>query len=181
MKKRKVKGLPQATRIPVPATQQDISLDSLPSGIQLVAVLLRQLQYNELDSPPNSLEIGKLTFTLNGSLAINPPFIAQVGMKADVISHTALNQAVGVQALLTATFRRSLEVSPTVFIEFVRMRSGPLLFPYLREVISAVTGRGVAGAQYLNPLVMDPLMSQEEAREYIALLSQENISVAASG
>jgi preprotein translocase subunit SecB len=55
------------------------------------------------------------------------------------------------KVLLFGRFRRTGEPKPN-FKTFVTLNAVAILFPYLREAVSVLTGKGGVGAFYLNPI-----------------------------
>jgi preprotein translocase subunit SecB len=72
--------------------------------------------------------------------------------------------------VVSAVFKLAPAINDDQLAEFLRTRSQHIIFPYLREVVSSITGRGVAGALYINPIVLEPFMTHEEMKAEIQAL-----------
>lgn len=153
----------------------------LPTGLQIVAVSLRQLEYEEVprageeDTPE-----GQDFYEINGAIDIRPPDLVQVAVKFK-LKPNVKHRPIKLSCVMSATFRRGQDIDMDAMAEFIRVRSHLILFPYVRELVSSVTGRGVYGGLYLNPVVLPPMMEAEEMKEYMAGLSPSGDTGVTSG
>jgi hypothetical protein len=154
----------------------------VPTGLQIVAVTLRELHYNEVGSvdPGKASPEGQDRYEIHGAIDIRPPDLIQVAMKF-ALKPNHKTRPIHLSCVLSATFRRGKDLDMDAVAEFIRVRSHLILFPYMRELVSNVTGRGVYGALYLHPVVLPPMLERDEMKAYVAGLSPSNSTVVASG
>lgn len=167
-KKRKVEKQRQV--VPV----AEVSRRSLPEGVTLLAIVLRELRYTDTPSSEigeTSLAEGEIHYDVAGSLDLRPPYLAQVGMKVTVHPNP-VDRPVEMEVAVTATLRRGENVSAKAFLNYINHRSGALLFPYIREIVSNTSARGVVPAIYLHPVVLPQMLSDEELQPYIDQLNE---------
>lgn len=96
---------------------------------------------------------------------------------ADPIRDTAEHAQVRVLGVFEAT-----PGDPTVpFVDFIRVNAPAILFPFAREVISAMTGRGPFGAFHIDPVNVPALLSEADLEDTTgARYLRSNEAIAAS-
>jgi preprotein translocase subunit SecB len=146
-------------------------LPLLPSGVAITSISLRELQYEEVDTEagPDTPPVGQTLFDMFTAIDVRPPDFVQVTLKVNVRTNPK-EKPIKLLVVVSGVFRRAPSVTIEQFAEFLRSRSQHILFPYVREVVSSITVRGVTGALYINPVVLEPFMTLEEMKAQIAAL-----------
>ena len=149
----------------------------LPAGIAITSISLRQLHYEEVGEveQPNSPPVGQTLFDMFTSIDVRPPDFVQVSLKVTVRTNPK-ERPITLVVVVSAVFIRAPSVTIDQFAEFLRTRSQQVIFPYVREVVSSVTARGLTGALYINPVVLEPFMTLEEMKAQIAGLEPPAIT-----
>lgn len=157
-----------------------------PSGIAITGISLRELHYEELDPHADgdaALPTGQTVFNIFTAVDVKPPDLFQVSLKLNVRTNQK-EKPINLTLVVSAVFKRAPGVTKEQLAEFLRTRSQHVLFPYVREVVSSITGRGITGALYLNPIVLEPFMTQEEMLAAIDELPEvdgSNVAVRVAG
>jgi preprotein translocase subunit SecB len=146
----------------------------LPSGIAITGISLRELHYEEVEphaqderAPP----IGQTLFDIFTAVDVKPPDLVQVSLKVNVRTNPK-EKPIKLRVIVSAVFKRAAGITNAQLAEFLRTRSQHVIFPYVREVVSSITGRGVTGALYINPVVLEPFMTQQEMIDAISKLDE---------
>jgi preprotein translocase subunit SecB len=146
-------------------------------GVRLNTVALRSLAYREVgpqprlrpDQQPQRIN---LDLELTGELRLHnqpdgrPPAV-ELSLKAVARPDVAI-KPIEVEVQLSAVFTR---VDPTSFDDLLRFTNAAgarLLFPYLREIVSSVTSRGLYGPVLIDPVTVESLMPDEKLHEIAA-------------
>jgi preprotein translocase subunit SecB len=146
------------------------------SGYSLERVYVVQQQYNVLDPEEVSAKsderevafgwdwraVGKRRFEVLVELTVEP--------SADATERASVR----LFGLFSATEKLSIK-----FNDFVRHNAPALLFPYAREVVSTMTGRGPFGAFHVDPLNMRDLQGLgglEDTQGYIQLAQHADVA-----
>lgn len=168
---------------PVVPARSTISANELglASGITILSVAVRELQYREQKPAPDQvLAPGvDVMYHLSGSFDVRPPYIGQVSMKVEV--EPSQIHPVALTTVVTAFLQRAKSVPARDFLQYISARSGTFLFPYAREVISSTASRGVSGTIYLNPLILPPLLDPDSIDKYAAILEEAEAEMDAAG
>ena len=145
-----------------------------PSGVEIEGIALRDLRYFE-DAGVDSEEIfddawpepGQLNFTG----LINLISHTNVEFSMFVRARLTVDDAVfGLMASFSAMFSRSKIIEARPFLQFINRQGAPLLFPYVREVVSSVSARSVYRPVNLAPLIIAPLIDEETLDAHISNL-----------
>ena len=144
-------------------------------GVQLQAVILRELAYRELavrpgtqiPAPAPGEQIpSQMAFT--GQVGLAPEGVAQLTLRLELRPSREL-RPIEIDVTLSAQFRRPPEASPRAFLEFLSKSGGVILYPYFREIVSSVSARGAFGAILLNPTFLGPLIPPAEIDRLVAV------------
>jgi preprotein translocase subunit SecB len=147
--------------------------------IRLQAVALRKLSYEEttpvqgaareLNTSPERLSAEvKLEGTINLRMEqTSGTRIVELLLSASVRPDPSV-RPVAIDVTLAALFSAGVAVSTRQLLQFVNDGGVRLLFPYLREIISAVSARGIYGPIFLDPVVIGPLRPDAELDRLLA-------------
>jgi preprotein translocase subunit SecB len=137
----------------------------LPSGVEIASIAVRGLRYYE-DAGPNSKtkldekwpEAGGLNFI--GKLRLISAESAEfsIWVRARLESGDSI---FGVYVGLSAMFSRQAIIEARPFISFINRQGAPILYPYVREIITSVSARTIYGPIVLPPLIIAPLIDDE--------------------
>jgi len=152
------------------------------SPVQLQAVALRELSYTEIANPSQpptapgpgktdiSVEIGlQGTINIQSDSATGAPLIEL--LLSATVNPDALLRPITVKVVVGGLFSASPPIGLRELLGYVNEGGARLLFPYLREMVSAVTGRGVYGPIFLQPVILGPLRPNDELDGLIEQLS----------
>lgn len=166
LKRRLRKKMPTASDKPsasVPSAQR-VGLGPY-SGIQLQGVAMRHLLYEEL-RPHEAPVPDESTAPVNSQVS----YAANIQLFDNRMGELSITltmepdparRPIRVRATMSALFGRGSDVSARQLAEFMNTSGAVILFPYLREVVSSVTGRGVYPPMHLNPIRLGPLLAPE--------------------
>ena len=119
-------------------------------------------------------ELGELTFGWDWSFASEEAFDVALSMKLDPTKA----RPESIEVALTGRFiRHGKPLLPVG--RFASLHAPAILMPYLREVMSALSGRGLSGALYLPPINVEHLMqNMDEESTTAAQQMKENPGLA---
>lgn len=141
--------------------------------IRLHAVALRKLAYEEATpvqsaarAPNAAPERVSAEVKLEGTINLRTEQtsgtpLVELLLSASVRPDPSV-RPVAIDVTLAALFSAGVDVSMRQLLQFVNEGGVRLLFPYLREVISAVSARGIYGPIFLDPVVIGPLRPDAE-------------------
>lgn len=136
-------------------------------GIRLLAVSLRRLVYEEVESPDISEPVGGGTFPISVKLA------GQFNMADDNLAEALMllslvpdprDRALKIEATMSALFQHEEDVPQENVAVFLNHNAGRLLFPYMRELVTSITSRGIFESIHLEPWIIGPLVPDDEVR-----------------
>ncbi|MGH7621118.1 MAG: hypothetical protein ACREMU_02150 [Gemmatimonadaceae bacterium] len=152
-----------------------------PTGIHLQAVLLRLLTYREIptDVPvaaghpaPPQMAVG---IKLTGQVRLHPipdgpvpgvEFVVKGIVKPD-IALRPIEVEVELSLVVAPATPAEPSVTLTDVVKFLSVGGLRTTYPYLREIISSVTARGIYGPLFLDPVFAQPLMSDEQIDQIV--------------
>jgi preprotein translocase subunit SecB len=182
-KRRAVSGKDHGSAPPASATASPtITVGHLGSiGVHMQAVALRELHYREVEAlpkPPGTLtELGgarqqPVSLQLEGRLNLHRPADSSAPLVELLLTATVLPEPslkpIEIVATLGALFKASDSVGSDALLRFVNEAGVRILFPYLRELISAASGRGIYGPLFLDPVLVGPLVSEHRLSQVLS-------------
>lgn len=145
---------------------------SVGTGITIQAIALRKLNYRELP-PPSGTTIPSVVPTsinlaveMTGTINVYEDNLGELLVDCTVRPDLSV-RPLEISATISALFRKDPQVPNEQMLTFLNTSASRLLFPYVRETISSVTGRGVFGPIFINPLLIGSLLSDEKLQELI--------------
>jgi preprotein translocase subunit SecB len=149
----------------VKATTNKPSATAKQLGVTLDRISLRRLSYNELSGAslfPESSSKGPTEVTVNLEGRVNV-FPQGVELYLELVARPdPAKKPIEISAGMSAFFKRLEGVSDDDLLKFAQGAGLRIIFPYLREVVSSVTGRGLYGTFLLNPLHVQILTNSPE-------------------
>lgn len=154
-----------SAQVPPPLPRTDINV-----GIKIDAVVVRELVYKELPVSPGfrpgatdtSLD---LNIAVAGTINIFENSKAELLLEVAILPDPAL-KPIDVKVRMSVLFSYDPATGGPADIQTWINRVGVIvLFPYIREVISNVTARGVYGQVLLDPIAVDALMGSQPPQE----------------
>lgn len=148
-----------------------------PLGVRLSGIALRHLSYEETapipvppDEPPRETDLA-----LDAEIALLSRNRAQLTYSLVVTPDPAW-RPIKVTARVSGLFEAGPEISVKELVAFANDAGGRILFPYAREVVSAVTGRGVFGPVFLDPMALQPVVTAQEVEQFATEYEQVDAS-----
>jgi preprotein translocase subunit SecB len=126
-----------------------------PMPLALERVALRELSYREIPGMTATPVPGELV-QMNIALKINAqvmllPEGCELRLNAEVVPDPTY-QPIEMQVTVSGYFRRVSEIRDEELLEFLRGPGVRIVFPYLRELVSSTTGRGIFPAVWIDPI-----------------------------
>ncbi len=139
-------------------------------SVKLEDVFVRKLQYNELDAKsfPNAAS-SENDVRVQGSIKPRYQDFLEIELMVTVAPYRR-DAAFELTVTMSANFRREGNVSVDRFAQFVAKRSGSMVMPYVRELVSSVTGRGIHQTYYMEPLILEPKVDDESLEHLIRII-----------
>lgn len=146
------------------------------SGIRVQAIALRGLDYRELGPPPTPPVGAKAGSRVPMSVDLKGQINIYLGAEQQPLVELKLMVAVRpeptirpmqLDATIGALFTGEPEISLDALVRFVNESGAQVLFPYVREVVSAATSRGIFGPIFLDPVVMGSLTTEAEVQKLL--------------
>lgn len=69
-------------------------------------------------------------------------------------------------------FAREDIIRPEPFIGFLNRQGAPILMPYVREVVSNISSRGIYDTVNMAPIVLEPLLDDETVGAVVVALEK---------
>lgn len=146
----------------------------LPSGVDITSIAVRGLRYYE-DAGPQSKtkfddkwpEPGSLNFVGKLKLISETNVEFSIWVRARLQSGEAV---FGVYLGLSAIFSRQSIIEARPFIGFINRQGAPILYPYVREIVTSVSARTIYEPVVLPPLIIAPLIDDETLENLIVSL-----------
>lgn len=152
-------------RAVVPAEQLVPGQAGPVEGLSLLAVTLRHLVYTEIEvsDPPNPApeDASYLQVKLAGEIRTGDGDLAEAVIHLVLIPDVR-QRPIRIEATMSALIRHSAGMSAHDATLFLNHNGGRLLFPYVRELVSNITARGIYDAVNLDPWVLGPLVPDDQ-------------------
>lgn len=162
------------TQATVKADQIPAAPKVVPSGVEITSIAVRGLRYYE-NAGPNSKtkfdeawpEPGSLNFV--GKLRIHSAETVEFSMwvRARLESGGAV---FGIYIALSAMFSRESIIEARPFMTFINRQGAPILYPYVREIVTSLSAKSIYEPVVLPPLIIAPLVDDEIVDSFIANL-----------
>jgi preprotein translocase subunit SecB len=147
--------------------------------VSLKAVGLRGLSYEEIDfTMASEADAGsarvdqRLPASITGSLSIlnarqtdAPRIELTITMELEA---SGAERPVEVRVTVAGLFHADETVSMSTALAHVNTQGPRMLFPYLREIVTSVTQRGIFGAVYLEPIILGPMIEDAEVEKALS-------------
>jgi preprotein translocase subunit SecB len=151
----------------IAATASSQPTAALP--LRLLSVALRELSYRELPFDPAKLVPDQVRMNIGLQLQVQLRFLnssnAEIRLNASVKPDPTV-KPIEISVSMSAVFERSPEMGPREFARVVHDVGARILYPYVREVCSNVTNRGIFGAMHLDPMVVATPLSEEQLARF---------------
>ena len=155
---------------PASAAQTPGVIEMQSGSIALRGVALRQISYDELVSPaelglsgPVPMDPSQLGIT--GTLNLFQEHGAEVLLEGTLVARVQGRDLYRIRATVAGLFVAQESVSPRQLAQFAADTGLRLLFPYFREIVSSISGRGVFGQLLLDPVSIGPLLKPEQLNQ----------------
>lgn len=146
-------------------------------GVRLRGVALRHLSYEEtapIPAPADTLP-GETELALDAEIALLDGNRAQLTYSL-VVTPDPVRRPIKVTAKVSGLFEAAPGISVRELVAFANDAGGRILFPYAREVVSAVTGRGIFGPVFLDPMALQPVVTPQEVEQFATEYEQTHTS-----
>ena len=132
------------------------------SGYRIDGIYVSEQQYEQVD--PDELRESKGDDDRNVTVAWDWRPLAPRRFEVVLeVSVEAVKQAPELARVRLLGLFEAVGHKPTIdFVEFLRFNAPAILFPFAREAISTMTGRGPNGAFHLNPINIHGLLSNSD-------------------
>ncbi len=125
----------------------------MPLALERVA--LRELSYREIPGVtpapvPNELVQMNIALRINAAVMLLPEG-CELRLDAEVVPDSTY-QPIEMHIAVSGYFRRVGEISDEALLEFLKGPGVRIVFPYLRELVSSTTGRGIFPAVWIDPI-----------------------------
>ena len=156
--------------------------EAVPAGnvqhtqVHIDAIALRSLKYEELPtSEPLSVtgtQSQRLSLSLSMAGEIKVAGQAVGGPRVELVLRTQIVpdktvRPVNIEVELSALFSADEGVAFESLLKFVNSVGVRIMFPYLREVVTTITARGIYGPIFLDPSNVGAMMTDEKIQEVI--------------
>lgn len=142
------------------------------TSVTLRGVVLRKLSYAELQpsapsfADPGAADANGVDIAINGRLTILPDTttgrpIVELQCAATV-RPAPTAKPVEIDLTMAALFSANQDVTTRQLLGYVSQNGGRLMFPYIREMVSSVSGRGIFGPIFMDPVVLGALLPEGE-------------------
>jgi hypothetical protein len=140
------------------------------SRVTLDGVVLRSLTYSELTS--EELQTAPLaTDPTDFRATILPRSRDLIEFElCATVKPQSKNLAFNLVLLIGARFKRQGETSGREFVRFVAQRGGGMILPYVRELVSNITGRGIYRTYYIDPVVLEAKLAEPILAELASVI-----------
>lgn len=140
-----------------------------PLGIRLYGIALRHLTYEEVTPPISPTEAGEgdTDVALDAEVSLLSDTRAQLTYSI-VVTPDPTRRPIKVTARVSGIFEAAEGTPVRDLLAFASDAGGRILFPYAREAVSAVTGRGIYGPVFLDPVALQPMISADEVAQFAA-------------
>lgn len=156
------------------------------SGVRLGGVALRSLTYQELSlegAPPNAgaPRMG-LNLELGGDVSVRIQEDGTQGIEltlAVLVRPDPTVKPIELRATMSAVFYGDQPLE--LIARFVNTTGSRLLFPYIRELVSAATARGIYGPVFIDPILIGPLATDDQVTEMLVAFAAEHPEISVYG
>lgn len=150
-------------------------------GISLAQVLLEAVVFahreDALALPPNT--VLEVELQMDGQLALSPGEQAGV-LRLTIRSNDAKNPIYRLSLTVAAVIHRTPGQENMTVQEYATNSAVPLLYPFMREAVANITGRGRFGPLWLHPVNFQAMATQHGAILVPAAPGQAEVSGTAS-
>lgn len=148
----------------------------LPSGVSILGIALRELSYFEEDDGGSDERFDE-PWPAAGGIALSGRLIAQSAHNVEFMLDVRTRPSGGDGSFalfvrMSALFAREDIIRPEPFIGFLNRQGAPILMPYVREVVSNISSRGIYDTVNMAPIVLEPLLDDETVGAVVGALEK---------
>lgn len=135
------------------------------SPVRISSIALRELTYRELEFEAEKLRVTEprmnIGLQMQGQIRFLDAHHAELLLKISAKPDPVI-KPIELFVAMSGVFERMPPLGPRAFAAFVSSSGPRILFPYLREAISTISNRGLFGAVHLDPVSVNPLLTDEQ-------------------